>query len=75
MGMGCATQGAQPSALWLPRGVGDGREVQEGGDIGGCFMWMYDRNQHKIAKQLSSNKQLQKKKIGIKKKKVQTSHQ
>ena len=34
MGMGCATQGAQPSALWLPRGVGDGREVQEGGDIG-----------------------------------------
>jgi len=38
VGMGCATQGAQPSALWLPRGVGDGREVQEGGDIG--VLWL-----------------------------------
>ena len=30
------TQGAQSSALWQPRGVawvGDGKEVQEGGDI------------------------------------------
>ena len=30
----CITQGAQPTALWQPRGVGcGGREVQEGGDI------------------------------------------
>ena len=40
-------------------GVGEGTEVQEGGDI--CtpvadFMLMYGRNQHNMLKQLSSKK-------------------
>ena len=32
MGSHCITQGAQPGALWWPRGVGrgSGREAQEG---------------------------------------------
>ena len=29
----CMTQGTQTEALYQPRGVGDGREAQEGGDI------------------------------------------
>ena len=34
VGICCVTQGAQPSALWQPRGVGaGGREAQGGGDI------------------------------------------
>ena len=36
MGSCCITQGAQPGALWQPRGVGwsgSGREVQEGVDV------------------------------------------
>ena len=39
-------------------GVGDGREVQEGGDMStfGWFVLMYDRNQHNIIKELYSNK-------------------
>ena len=27
------TQGAQPGALWQPRGAGDGREIPDGGAI------------------------------------------
>ena len=36
MGICCVAQGAQSSALRQPRGVdgdGDGRDIQEGGDI------------------------------------------
>ena len=35
VGSCCIAQGAQPGALWRPRGVGcgEGREAQEGGDI------------------------------------------
>ena len=37
--------------------MGDGREVQEGGDVclPGCFVLMYGRNWHSVVKQLSSN--------------------
>ena len=33
MGICCMAQETQTGALDLPRGVGDGREVQKGGDI------------------------------------------
>ena len=33
MGIGCMTQGTQTRSLYQPRGEGDGREVQKGGDI------------------------------------------
>ena len=33
MGTCCIAQRAQLGARWSPRGVGSGREVQEGGDI------------------------------------------
>ena len=51
MGICCVTQGTQTEALYQPRGVGwegDGREVQEGGDICtpyGWFMLLSDRKQ------------------------------
>ena len=32
-GICCMTQETQTGALWQPRGVGGGREAQEGGDI------------------------------------------
>ena len=42
-------------------GVGDGREVQEGGDVGipvADFVLMHGRNQHNIVKQIFCNKKL-----------------
>ena len=54
-------QGAQPSALGQPRGVGWGGETggasEERGHVYayGWFMLMYGRDQHKILKPLSSN--------------------
>ena len=33
VGISCVTQGDQPSALWQPRWVGEGREAPEGADI------------------------------------------
>ena len=33
MGICCIAQETQTGALYQPRGVGDGREVQKGGDI------------------------------------------
>ena len=56
------TQGTQPSALWQPRGVGWGGEWEGcSGGRGhmytcGWFMLMCSRGQHRIVKQLSSNK-------------------
>ena len=34
MGICCMAQETQTGALYQPRGEGDGREVQNGGDIG-----------------------------------------
>ena len=62
MGVWPVTQGAQPSALWQPRGVGWGGKSGGGsgerGHIGICglFMLLYGRSQHNIEKQLSANK-------------------
>ena len=43
-------------------GVGNGRQVQEGGHVYTCgwFILMYSRGQHNIVKQLSSKKKTQK---------------
>ena len=57
----CVTQGTQTGALWQAEGwdgQGDGREVQEGGNMGvpyGCFLLLYDRKPHNFVKQLSFN--------------------
>ena len=64
MGNGCIMQGAQPVALWQPRGLGWGGRWEEGlrgrGHMYsyGWFMLMYGRNQHSIVKQLFSNEKL-----------------
>ena len=62
MGICYMMQGAQPSALWQPRGMGLGRWWEGGsrwkGHMYACgwFMLIYGRNQHNIIKQLSFNK-------------------
>ena len=61
VGISCLMQGAQPSALGQPRGVGWGGETGGGSEerghvyAYGWFMLMYGRDQHKIVKPLSSN--------------------
>ena len=61
------TQGAQPGALWLPRGVGwggwGGRLNRKGICVCVCinydwFALLYYRNQHNIIKQFSSNQKI-----------------
>ena len=61
VGSCCNVQGAQPGALWPPRGVGWGGRC-EGGSRGrghvytyGWPMLMYGRNQHNTAKEVFSN--------------------
>ena len=59
--------GSTPSALWQPRGVGWGGRWEGGArarsymNTCGWFMLIYGRNQYNIVKQLSSKKNLKKK--------------
>ena len=61
MGSCCITQGAQPGVPWQPRGVGLGGGWDGGSRAKGyiyTYGWLgllYDRNQHNIVKQSSSN--------------------
>ena len=55
-------QETQTGSLYQPRGEGDGREVQMGGDIyiytyGWVMVW-FDRKQPNSVKQLSFNKKM-----------------
>ena len=62
VGICCVTQGAQPSAVCQPRGVGWGGRWEGGSRrrgrmyICGWFMLIYGRSQHNIVKQTSCNK-------------------
>ena len=62
MGIYRVIQGAQPSALWQPRGMEGGRRwevnLRGRGHMYTCdwFMLMYGRNQHNTIKQISCNK-------------------
>ena len=69
MGSCYITQGAQPAALWWPRGVGwgGGREAQEGGEA--CINYgrsalLYGINSHNVIKHIFLQyKKLKKKRI------------